>query len=51
MDKVKQFEDLEVWKESMRLTVEIYKQLKYCEDLKISAIFYNLIKTRKEKIQ
>ena len=35
MDKVKQFEDLEVWKESMRLTVEIYNQLKSCKDFSL----------------
>lgn len=31
-DKVEKFEDLEVWKESMRLTVKIYECLKNCRD-------------------
>ncbi|HMN25695.1 MAG TPA: four helix bundle protein [Ignavibacteriaceae bacterium] len=33
MDKnIKKFEDLNVWKESMKLTVDIYKLLKDCKD-------------------
>ena len=30
--KVQSFEDLEVWKESMRLSIEIYNLLKNCND-------------------
>ncbi len=30
--KIERFEDLEVWKEGMRLTVDIYKRLKDCKD-------------------
>lgn len=29
---IKRFEDLEVWKESMRMCVEVYKELKDCTD-------------------
>jgi len=29
---VKKFEDLDVWKESMRLVIDIYKSLKKCND-------------------
>ncbi|MDL2306032.1 four helix bundle protein [Bacteroides sp. OttesenSCG-928-D19] len=32
MKTVKSFEDLEVWKEGMRLSVQIYKLLKDCKD-------------------
>ena len=31
-DKIEKFEDLDVWKRSMRLSVEIYKQLSGCKD-------------------
>ncbi len=30
--KIKRFEDLEVWKEAMRLAVTLYKQLTTCKD-------------------
>ncbi len=30
--KIKKFEDLDVWKESMRLTVDIYKIFSNCKD-------------------
>ena len=30
--KVGRFEDLEVWKEGMRLAVALYKQLAFCKD-------------------
>ena len=32
MDKIQKFEDLIVWKESVRLSVDIYKSLKNCKD-------------------
>ena len=32
MEKVTKFEDLEIWKKGMRLTVEIYKLLQDCKD-------------------
>lgn len=32
MKKVETFEDLEVWKEGMRLSIQIYKLLKDCRD-------------------
>lgn len=32
MAKIEQFEDLEIWKEGMRLTVQIYKLMKTCAD-------------------
>jgi len=31
-DKINRFEDLEVWKESMRLAVAVYEALKPCRD-------------------
>lgn len=31
-EKIKKFEDLEVWKESMRLAVKIYDRLRDCRD-------------------
>lgn len=31
-EKVGKFEDLEVWKESMRLAVKIYRTLNACRD-------------------
>jgi four helix bundle protein len=30
--KIGSFEDLDVWKESMRLTVDVYQKLKNCKD-------------------
>ena len=30
--KIEKFEDLIVWKDSMRLAVEVYEQLKECRD-------------------
>jgi len=32
VDKIEKFEDLNVWKEGVRLSVGIYKALKYCKD-------------------
>ncbi len=32
VSKIKRFEDLEVWQESMRLAVDIYKLFKPCKD-------------------
>ncbi len=32
---VKRFEDLDVWKESMRLAIDIYKNLKGCKDFRL----------------
>ena len=32
MTKIQKFEDLEVWKEGVRLSVEIYKSLGECKD-------------------
>ncbi len=31
-DRVQKFEDLKVWKEAMRLTVEIYREMQECKD-------------------
>ncbi|HET6527569.1 MAG TPA: four helix bundle protein [Balneolaceae bacterium] len=31
-DKIEKFEDLNVWKEAMKLTVQIYKELENCKD-------------------
>jgi four helix bundle protein len=30
--KAKRFEDLEVWKESMNMTVSVYEKLNLCKD-------------------
>jgi hypothetical protein len=30
--KIERFEDLEVWKKSVRLSIQIYKALKNCKD-------------------
>ena len=32
MDKIQKFEDLNVWKENVRLSVNIYKSLDNCKD-------------------
>jgi len=32
LNKIQEFEDLEIWKEGMRLTCEIYAQMKTCKD-------------------
>jgi four helix bundle protein len=32
MEKVKSYEDLEIWKEGMRLSVKIYKLIENCKD-------------------
>ena len=32
MSEVKRFEDLDIWKESMRLSIQIYSILKDCKD-------------------
>ena len=32
MNKIQKFEDLNVWKESVKLSVKIYKSLKNCKD-------------------
>jgi len=32
VEKIEKFEDLNVWKEAMRLSVELYKSLKDCKD-------------------
>ena len=32
LNKIQKFEDLNVWKESVRLSVNIYKSLKNCKD-------------------
>ena len=34
-NKINRFEDLEVWKESMRLATKIYKNLKDCRDFSL----------------
>ena len=31
-DKIQKFEDLDIWKEGMRLTCDIYGQMKNCND-------------------
>lgn len=35
--KVRRFEDLNVWKEGMRLTGSIYRNLKHCQDFSLRA--------------
>ena len=46
--KISKFEDLIVWKESMRLAAELYIQQFIEKTRKISAMLYKLIQTRKE---
>jgi len=35
MGNIEKFEDLEVWKEGVRLTVDIYKALQGCKDFSL----------------
>ena len=37
--KIQKFEDLEVWKEGVRLSVEIYKSLGECKDYSLKIKF------------
>ena len=30
--RIEKFEDLEVWKKSVRLSIQVYKELKNCKD-------------------
>lgn len=32
MTTIGKFEDLNVWKESMRLSIDVYKELRTCKD-------------------
>jgi len=34
-NKIEKFEDLEVWKKSIRLSIQIYKELKNCKDFSL----------------
>jgi len=55
--KIEKFEDLNVLKEAISLTIEIYKNFRNCkyygfrDQIKRSAMLYKLIQTEKTKFQ